>query len=318
MTEPPQLACEQLAEALRELKTRTGVSMAALADRTAYSKSSWQRYLNGKQLAPRKAVDALCTLAKEPPGRLLALWELADQEWSRRAQAVTRPTTPGRAGERTSTRRNTADRSETGQAKKWKPGRCGWAFAAAVAVGLVAAAWVTILPGAEDTQKSAHSAPSATLGCHNHTCTGQDPMMMGCAASGQVEDMGSTDPYHTSTDALLAFRYSRQCHAAWAMLWQAHLGDVLELSAPGEASQRVKVADSDEADGSVMTPMIDGTDLTRLQACYESVGGRSPECFPLGQGRMSSPAPACRRSTRVMPSSSSGTSCATATERRPR
>ncbi|MCZ1006251.1 helix-turn-helix domain-containing protein [Streptomyces lydicus] len=42
--------------------------MAALAERTAYSKSSWERYLNGKQLAPRQAVEALCKAAGEPAG----------------------------------------------------------------------------------------------------------------------------------------------------------------------------------------------------------------------------------------------------------
>ncbi|MGP3999943.1 DUF2690 domain-containing protein [Streptomyces sp. 8N706] len=57
----------------------------ALAERTAYSKSSWERYLNGKKLPPREAVEALCELTREPAGRLLALWELADLAWSGRA-----------------------------------------------------------------------------------------------------------------------------------------------------------------------------------------------------------------------------------------
>ncbi|WP_143663574.1 helix-turn-helix transcriptional regulator, partial [Streptomyces sp. NRRL B-24085] len=36
-----------LVEQLRHLKDRTGLSLAELARRTAYSKSSWQRYLSG-------------------------------------------------------------------------------------------------------------------------------------------------------------------------------------------------------------------------------------------------------------------------------
>ncbi|MFG2583359.1 helix-turn-helix domain-containing protein [Streptomyces malaysiensis] len=87
-TAPPTAAapaCNRLAAGLRELRARTGLSMAALAERTAYSKSSWERYLNGKQLAPRQAVEVLCAMAGEPPGRLMALWELADGEWSGRA-----------------------------------------------------------------------------------------------------------------------------------------------------------------------------------------------------------------------------------------
>ncbi|KOG88513.1 hypothetical protein ADK38_19375, partial [Streptomyces varsoviensis] len=77
--------CARLAESLRRLKERTGLSLAGLAAKTAYSRSSWERYLNGKKLPPRQAVEALCRLAGEPLGRTVALWELADLEWSGRA-----------------------------------------------------------------------------------------------------------------------------------------------------------------------------------------------------------------------------------------
>ncbi|MFD0626801.1 helix-turn-helix domain-containing protein [Streptomyces sp. Wh19] len=46
--------------------------------RTGYSRSSRERYLNGKKPAPRQAVEALCALTGTSPGRLPALWELAD------------------------------------------------------------------------------------------------------------------------------------------------------------------------------------------------------------------------------------------------
>ncbi|WP_406530963.1 helix-turn-helix domain-containing protein, partial [Streptomyces sp. I8-5] len=78
----------QLAERLREIRERSGLSLAALAARTPYSKSSWERYLNGKKPVPRQAVEALCALTGTPAGRLLALWELADAEWSGRARPV--------------------------------------------------------------------------------------------------------------------------------------------------------------------------------------------------------------------------------------
>ncbi|MBC2906757.1 helix-turn-helix domain-containing protein [Streptomyces sp. PSKA01] len=77
----------RLAEALRELKSRTGLSLAALSVRTPFSKSSWDRYLNGKTLPPREAVQVLCRLALEPDGRCLALWDIAETEWSGRAAA---------------------------------------------------------------------------------------------------------------------------------------------------------------------------------------------------------------------------------------
>ncbi|MDN0197233.1 helix-turn-helix transcriptional regulator [Streptomyces sp. S.PNR 29] len=74
-----------LVEQLRGLKDRTGLSLAELARRTAYSKSSWQRYLSGAKQPPRGAVQALCRVAGTDQARLVALWDLADQTWPRGA-----------------------------------------------------------------------------------------------------------------------------------------------------------------------------------------------------------------------------------------
>ncbi|MEV7324514.1 helix-turn-helix domain-containing protein [Streptomyces sp. NPDC093970] len=80
---PPTLpgAARQLVEHLRVMKGRTGLSLAGLARRTAYSKSSWQRYLSGDRLPPRSAAQVLCRLGGGDQTRLLALWELAEQAW---------------------------------------------------------------------------------------------------------------------------------------------------------------------------------------------------------------------------------------------
>ncbi|MYU09741.1 helix-turn-helix domain-containing protein, partial [Streptomyces sp. SID8361] len=134
-TAPPTAAapaCNRLAAGLRELRARTGLSMAALAERTAYSKSSWERYLNGKQLAPRQAVEVLCAMAGEPPGRLMALWELADGEWSGRADSAPDPVVAaaptvarpddGGPGDGRSVRS-----AEPGQARRGHSGLGGWA-----------------------------------------------------------------------------------------------------------------------------------------------------------------------------------------------
>jgi len=70
-----------LVEQLRHLKDRTDLSLAELARRTAYSKSSWQRYLSGAKQPPRGAVEALCRVAGADQARLLALWDLAAPVW---------------------------------------------------------------------------------------------------------------------------------------------------------------------------------------------------------------------------------------------
>ncbi|MER6689818.1 helix-turn-helix domain-containing protein, partial [Streptomyces minutiscleroticus] len=80
---------------LRQLRERTGLSLAGLAEATTFSKSSWERYLNGRILPPRGAVKELCRLAGEPDGRCLALWEIARAEWGGRAKEATRAPSAG-------------------------------------------------------------------------------------------------------------------------------------------------------------------------------------------------------------------------------
>ncbi|MER5922453.1 helix-turn-helix domain-containing protein [Streptomyces mirabilis] len=63
----------RLATELRRLKDHSGLSLTALAGQTSYSKSSWERYFNGKALPPRQAVLALGELVGAEPARLTAL-----------------------------------------------------------------------------------------------------------------------------------------------------------------------------------------------------------------------------------------------------
>ncbi|WP_262699110.1 MULTISPECIES: helix-turn-helix domain-containing protein [Streptomyces] len=68
---------------LRTLVERSGLSIVAVADRTGYSKSSWERYLNGRLLPPRGAVEALAETTGADVHHLGTLWELAERAWSR-------------------------------------------------------------------------------------------------------------------------------------------------------------------------------------------------------------------------------------------
>ncbi|MFR0353478.1 helix-turn-helix domain-containing protein [Streptomyces sediminimaris] len=87
----------QLAVQLRRLKDRAGLSLSALAAKTTFSKSSWERYLNGRTLPPRSAVEELATACGADPERLLALHEVAEAEW--RASAARREDGPGEVPE---------------------------------------------------------------------------------------------------------------------------------------------------------------------------------------------------------------------------
>jgi len=66
---------------LRRLKDHSGLGLATLADRTAYSRSSWDRYLNGKALPPAEAVEALARACDTDPVRLVAQREVAAEAW---------------------------------------------------------------------------------------------------------------------------------------------------------------------------------------------------------------------------------------------
>ncbi|MER5201058.1 peptidoglycan-binding protein [Streptomyces sp. NPDC002755] len=72
----------QLLTQLRRLKDHSGLSMRQLAAKTAYSEKSWERYLGGRSLPPREAVEALARIGGVDPVRLLALHEVAADTWA--------------------------------------------------------------------------------------------------------------------------------------------------------------------------------------------------------------------------------------------
>ncbi|GAA0465894.1 hypothetical protein GCM10009544_30210 [Streptomyces stramineus] len=73
----------EFTEQLRRLVERSGLSISAVADRTGYSKTSWERYLNGRLLPPRGAAEALAEATRTDVGHLCTMWELAERSWSR-------------------------------------------------------------------------------------------------------------------------------------------------------------------------------------------------------------------------------------------
>ncbi|WP_309500345.1 peptidoglycan-binding protein [Streptomyces shenzhenensis] len=72
---------------LRRLKDHSGLSLKSLQAKTPFSKSSWERYLNGKALPPQDAVEALAGMAGADGTPLLALRDAAQRTSA--ADAVT-------------------------------------------------------------------------------------------------------------------------------------------------------------------------------------------------------------------------------------
>ncbi|MFI6275412.1 peptidoglycan-binding protein [Streptomyces sp. NPDC050988] len=71
----------QLVVRLRRLKDHSGLSLRQLAAKSGYSASSWERYLGGRSLPPREAVEAMARIGGDDPTRLLALHEVAAEAW---------------------------------------------------------------------------------------------------------------------------------------------------------------------------------------------------------------------------------------------
>ncbi|MEU2213130.1 helix-turn-helix domain-containing protein [Streptomyces hygroscopicus] len=283
--------CVALAEGLREVRARTGLSLVALAERTAYSKSSWERYLNGKKPVPRQAVEALCATAGEPAGRLLALWELADAEWSGRARhsrpAVPPPPAPVSPPEATAGAVATAANAATagdvggvtgapGRARPWRLLTVG-VGAAAVAAVAVAAAPSVLGPGAGHPTSLASPVLDPAPGCRGKTCEGKDPGPMSCALPGRVESLGPQR--RTRTGAGVEIRYSDVCAAAWGRIWHAKVGDAIEVSAPGSRPRRVAVRNTADTGAYRFTMMVGGADRTGLRLCFIPADGTGRECF---------------------------------------
>ncbi|WP_030687338.1 helix-turn-helix domain-containing protein [Streptomyces globisporus] len=80
----------ELAAEMRRIKGLTELSYGKLAQRTHYSRSSWERFLNQKQLPTRVAVEEFAAAAGTDPGPLLLRLErsLAHETAARTAAAV--------------------------------------------------------------------------------------------------------------------------------------------------------------------------------------------------------------------------------------
>ncbi|MCM1966564.1 helix-turn-helix domain-containing protein [Streptomyces sp. G1] len=274
MTLPAE--CGHLAAELRRLRRRTGLSLVDLGRCTPYSKSSWERYLNGKQQPPRQAVEVLCAVAREHPGRLLALWELADAVWSGRAVPASPRAVPvpgarsGAAG---------SDPAPAG------PAFTGPAPAGPVPAGSAPAAERAPVPGGRrrrlvltgsvlggvllvltaallllresGPRQTGDAGPAEKMirnpGCAGAGCAGKDPVRMGCGGAGMVTALRTdTGP----GDRQLELRYGALCEAVWVRASGLKPGDRVEVIVPGVADpQEVRAGDLDVGKY-VATPMV--------------------------------------------------------------
>ena len=75
----------RLATQLRQMKDRSGLTVPALAARTAQSAEAWSGYLAGEKVPPLAAVEVLVQASGADYARAAALWKLARKPSSRGA-----------------------------------------------------------------------------------------------------------------------------------------------------------------------------------------------------------------------------------------
>ncbi|MEU3605954.1 DUF2690 domain-containing protein [Streptomyces sp. NPDC035033] len=75
-------------ERLRLVIDRSGLGVAAVAERTGHGPDAWEAYLNACRPVPRSAVVALSDVTGADLGPLTAQWEHADRAWRRPGHAA--------------------------------------------------------------------------------------------------------------------------------------------------------------------------------------------------------------------------------------
>ena len=293
------MECVRLARTLRELRAATGLSLAALAAKTPYSKSSWERYLNGKALPPRQAVEQLCALAGAPPGRPLALWGLAEAVWRGRAgfeaAGRSRGEMPATAVGATAVGATVASRTAVGAPPPRSPGR-GHRLSAGVRNGVLGslAALVAVVllavwgfgggdgnaggasSGASRSGVSEAGASAPEPSCTGDTCTGKNPEATRCSSAARPP---GTLAERRFGGTVIKVRRSMQCGTVWARIDRGEQGDHVEISVPGIGTQQNEVLDQFDEEGSVSTPMaaLGRNALSEVRGCL--VRAEKRQCF---------------------------------------
>lgn len=288
---------------LRRLLDRGGLGVAAVADRTGYSRTSWERYLNGRLLPPKGAVAALAEATGTNPAHLTTMWELAERAWSRSemrhdmtmeqiriSQARAALGEPGDIPEgapgvvpRDGGSPPRAAQAPYQAAPQQAPPRQGTGggrrkplvvVAGVVGVLLVVAAAVLLTGlgggGASDDKAAPTPSPSRTV------ATSAPALPAGVKCSGAActgkdpEAMGCSGQYAATVStatvgaATIEVRYSKTCGAAWARVTQAVAGDSVRITGAGESEPQSRPV---EAAGDAYTPMLAVPAASAAKAC---------------------------------------------------
>ncbi|MFE1292706.1 DUF2690 domain-containing protein [Streptomyces sp. NPDC058751] len=297
----PQVA--EFVGRLRVIVDRSGLDVAAVADRTGYSRTSWERYLDGTLLAPKGAAIALAEVAEvagADPVRTAALWERAERAWSRAearhdttmdalrlsgaraaAVAVAVPGPEGGAGVGAGAGAGAGAGSGSGSGSgKGSARRMTVLLAGVLGVVVVVAAAVHLTRGGgKEAAGGTPKRPAASVGaraglpsgarCGGASCAGKDPENMGC---GRL--LATTATSVTVGTALVEVRYSETCGAAWGRVTRGAAGDRVEVSTVAGGAAAVRRAAVVGTDVYTYTPMVVVKGAGDVKVCVTLGSGR--------------------------------------------
>ncbi|MFF4209169.1 DUF2690 domain-containing protein [Streptomyces sp. NPDC001796] len=234
---PPQTD-EAFVTTLRDLKERTGLSLAALAARTPYSKSAWHRYLTGAQRPPRSAVEALAALAGADSAPVLTLWEAAD-----RPPPADTPPHDGPPPRTARPRRLPLS-----------------AVALIVAVTAVAVALLASDRSGAPGGRLAAASPR----CRGDACQGRLPDVSACDRDAQTKSKVRDASY------AVRLQYSPSCGTAWAEV-DADASDARVISVR-KGRDMLSAAYPGDGSGGSASPMLAVTSPDDVEACAKVDG----------------------------------------------
>ncbi|WP_190156448.1 helix-turn-helix domain-containing protein [Streptomyces litmocidini] len=252
---------KDLAGELLALKKASGSSFVQLSEKTHYAKSSWERWVNGKQFPPRDAVERLARLCGTDPAPLLALWA---EEDARRAapEPVTgaEPVAGTEPGEGAGS--GAGAEAEAGPSSARRR-RTLWASLALAVLLVAGAASYAALAGSGEPPAPPRPKPVVKVagpatGCTLTGCEGRDPKKMNCGADAVTVRTGSIPK-----DLVIELRYSRACQAAWGRISFAQVGATVVVNNSDGAAQ----ADVVHFDRDVYTPLIAAPDDGSVWVC---------------------------------------------------
>ncbi|MGQ4486400.1 helix-turn-helix domain-containing protein [Streptomyces sp. SAS_281] len=288
----------QLGAEMRRIKEGAQLSFGGLAGRTHYSRSSWERFLNGKQLPTPVAVEQLAAVAGTPPEPLLDLLARAGAPVEDPAPVTggrdRPPATRTAAGDPAAEARTPGERP----AVSWRR-RCaviGYIAAGAlmgsVATGLLSPYLAGADQGSNATKTRAEDKKAGGQGadlvpgagdiqvkCTSDTCWRNDPQAMEC----QWDAKTVKSTYLRGMQ--IELRYSAACQAVWGRIEGGAVGDkVIIKDVRGMELDAFIRFEHDSY--TKMLGVSKDAPLDSMSVCGEIPSEKQMQCAPKGTARM--------------------------------